>query len=146
MSVTNCTFNKPVDKYGVRNLQKKQKILEINISNKNDATVLLGPPSTKSAFDENLWIYIQSEKIEKNLFQVRKSNLLTNNILILEFDARGLLVKKEFLDINDMKDIEISKLDTKNKFSNKSFVYNFLSSLRQKINDPLGKRKKPSQQ
>jgi len=146
MSVTNCTFNKPVDKYGVRNLQKKQKKLEINISNKNDATVLLGPPSTESTFDENLWIYIQSEKEEKNLFQVRKSNLLTNNILLLEFDARGLLVKKEFLDINDMKDIEISKLDTKNKFSNKSFVYNFLSSLRQKINDPLGKRKKPSQQ
>ena len=33
--------------------------------------------------------------------------------------------------------------NTDNVFTKKSFVYDFLSSMRQKINDPLGKRKKP---
>jgi hypothetical protein len=53
-------------------------------------------------------------------------------------------VKKDFFDINDMNNIKISSLKTGKKFSKRSFVYDFLSSMRQKINDPLGVRKKPN--
>ena len=42
-----------------------------------------------------------------------------------------------------MNDLKISSLNTKNKYLKNSFVYDFLSSMRQKINDPLGKRKSP---
>ena len=68
--------------------------------------------------------------------------MLTNNVLILEIDNKGLLVKKDFFNIDDMNKLKFSEQDTKITYSKKSFVYDFLSSIRQKVNDPLGKRKK----
>jgi hypothetical protein len=68
--------------------------------------------------------------------------LLVNNVLILEISSKGLLVKKNLLNINDMKKIKFSDKTTKITYSKNSFVYDFLSSLRQKVNDPLGKRRK----
>jgi hypothetical protein len=41
-----------------------------------------------------------------------------------------------------MNKIKFSKQETENVYTKDSFVYDFLSSMRQKINDPLGKRKK----
>ena len=69
---------------------------------------------------------------------------------MLEIDSKGLLAKKEFLDINDMKEVKFTDDVTVMNYSKKSFVYDFLSSMRQKVNDPLGirakKRKKINQQ
>tara|TARA_B100001059_G_C17396098_1_gene361452 strand:- start:109 stop:237 length:129 start_codon:yes stop_codon:yes gene_type:complete len=42
-----------------------------------------------------------------------------------------------------MNEAELSKMSTEAKYTKNSFIYDFLSSMRQKINDPLGKRKKP---
>jgi hypothetical protein len=53
------------------------------------------------------------------------------------------MLKKDFYDITKMNKIKFSKKKTEEKYTKKSFVYDFLSSMRQKINDPLGKRKKP---
>jgi DNA polymerase II large subunit len=61
---------------------------------------------------------------------------------LLEIDSKGLLAKKEFLDINDMKKVKFIDDATDISYSKKSFVYDFLSSMRQKVNDPLGKRKR----
>ena len=41
-----------------------------------------------------------------------------------------------------MNDIEIATDKTDSVYGKRSFVYDFLSSMRQKINDPLGKRRK----
>ena len=41
-----------------------------------------------------------------------------------------------------MKTIEFSDKTTESAYNKNTFIYNFLSSLRQKINDPLGKRKR----
>ena len=41
-----------------------------------------------------------------------------------------------------MANINFSKDETEIYYNKRSFVYDFLSSLRQKVNDPLGKRKK----
>ena len=69
---------------------------------------------------------------------------------MLEIDSKGLLAKKELLDINDMKKVKFTDDVTDISYSKKSFVYDFLSSMRQKVNDPLGvrakKRKKINQQ
>jgi len=67
---------------------------------------------------------------------------LINNVLVLEIDKYGLLAKKDLYDLNDMNDLNFSKNETKIEFSKRSFVYDFLSSMKQKMNDPLGKRKK----
>jgi len=140
---TSCTLNKVVKKHGVRNLEKKQEKLTILKTNKNDIRQLLGPPSSKSTFDNDIWIYIEREITNDKLLKLGKEKLITNNVLFLEIDTMGLLVKKNFYDINEMKETEFTSLSTETKYTKKSFVYDFLSSMRQKINDPLGKRKKP---
>ena len=141
--ILNCSLNKVVNKHGVRNLDEKQTQLIINQSNTNDIRKILGPPSTKSAFDNDVWIFIEREITNEKVYKLGKQKLTTNNILVLEIDNKGLLVKKDFFDINDMNKIKISSLKTESKYSKRSFIYDFLSSMRQKINDPLGKRKKP---
>ncbi|MDA7719647.1 hypothetical protein N8815_03815, partial [Candidatus Pelagibacter sp.] len=52
----------------------------------------------------------------------------------------GILKKKEFYNKDDMKDLKIVKNTTESGFKRNNFVYNFMSSMRQKINDPLNKR------
>tara|TARA_A100000164_G_scaffold150915_1_gene133857 strand:- start:558 stop:1022 length:465 start_codon:yes stop_codon:yes gene_type:complete len=141
--ITSCTINNVVKKHGVRNLEKKQKNLIILETNKNDIQEILGPPSSKSVFDNDLWIYIEREITNDKLLKLGKKKLITNNVLFLEIDSKGLLVNKSFYDINEMNETKLSKLSTEAKYTKKSFVYDFLSSMRQKINDPLGKRKKP---
>jgi len=148
--VVNCNFNKIVDSHGSHYLEKKQKKLTINTSNKNDIISLLGPPSTKSKFDNDLWIYIERKKTRTSILKFGTKKIYINNVLLLEIDSKGLLAKKEFFNINDMKEIKFIEDETDITYSKRSFVYDFLSSMRQKVNDPLGirakKRKKINQQ
>ena len=140
--VSNCKFDKIVNSHGVHYLDKKQKELIVQFSNKNDIIQLLGPPATKSKFNNDLWIYIERKKTRTTLLKLGKKKIFANNVLLLEIDNKGLLAKKDFFDINDMKKINFSDSKTENTESKKSFVYDFLSSMRQRMNDPLGVRKK----
>jgi len=141
--ITSCTLDRVVKKHGVRNLEKKQKKLLIFETNKNDIQEILGPPSSRSIFDNDLWIYIEREITNDKLLKLGGEKLIVNNVLFLEIDNKGLLIKKNFYDINEMNEAKLSELSTEAKYSKRSFIYDFLSSMRQKINDPLGKRKKP---
>ena len=114
--------------------------IEVNTTNKNDLIKIFGEPSTKSSFDNDVWIYIERKITNTHLFGRRE--LIVNNVLVLEIDQRGLLAKFEFYNIEDMNKINFDKDNTGKTFGKKSFVYDFLSSMRQKINDPLGVRKK----
>ena len=140
--IANCTINKVVKHHGVHYLEKKHKNLVLNISNKNDITTLLGPPSTKSTFDNDIWIYIEKKTSNKSILKLGKEILIVNNVLVLEVNTKGLLVKKEFFDIDKMKDLKFSKKSTDNDYLKKSFIFDILASMRQKINDPLNKRRK----
>ena len=140
--ISNCSINKVEKTHGVPYLGEKQEKLFINKSNKNDIISLLGPPSTKGSFDNDLWIYIERQKVGTKLYSLGEKKLAKNNVLILEINSMGLLAKKDFLDINKMNDLDFSNKSTSNKYSKNSFVYSFLSSMRQRLNDPLGQRKK----
>ena len=144
--VVNCKFNKIVDSHGSHYLEKKEKELTINISNKNDIISILGPPSTKSKFDNDLWIYMERKKTRISLLKLGKKKIYVNNVLLLEINNKGLLAKKKFFNIKDMNEIEFVDDETEITYSKRSFVYDFLSSMRQKINDPLGVRKKKRKQ
>tara|TARA_B100000963_G_scaffold294035_1_gene264577 strand:+ start:659 stop:1129 length:471 start_codon:yes stop_codon:yes gene_type:complete len=141
--ISNCSFNLVDDHHGVYYLEKKEKKVIVNQSNINDITSIFGEPSTKSSFDNDVWIYIE-RKITNTHF-MGKRKLITNNVLVLEIDDKGILAKKDFYDIDDMNKL---KFDTKRSESlqKRNFIYNFLSSLRQTINDPLGVRKKKREQ
>ena len=139
--LSNCTLNKVVQHHGVHNLEKKQLKLKINTSNKNDITKIIGPPSTKSTFDNDVYIYIERKTSSSRLTKLGKKKLLTNNILILEINSKGVLVSKKFYDKKSMQKIKFEENITNTDYSKRSFVFNFLSSLRQKIDDPLGKKR-----
>ena len=123
-------------------LEEKVKKLTINEDNKNDVIRVLGPPSVESNFDNDLMFFIERKILVTGLTRLGKRQILTNNVLIAEVDNRGILVKKEFIDLNQMNDLEISKKITEIDYQKTSFIYDFLSSMRQKVNDPLGKKTK----
>ena len=102
----------------------------------------MGPPLTKSAFDNNVLIYIEKKTSSTKLTKLGKQILLTNNVLVLELDGTGILLDKKFYTKEDMSKIDFDKAITVTSYNRKEdFVYSFLSSVRQKVNDPLGKKR-----
>ena len=124
----------------MQNLEKKSEKIILNQTNKNDIFKLLGPPSTYSLGNVDTLIYIERTTSSSKLTKLGGKKLLTNNVLVLEINNRGLAINKSFLDKEDMNKIDFSKKITEKRYSDKDFVYNFLSSIRKKINDPLGKK------
>ena len=140
--VSNCSFKPVVKHHGVPFLEKKQASLKINESNKNDIKKILGNPSTKSKFDNDIWIYIERKQTQSKFKNLGRMEIYENNVLVLEIDNYGILKKKEFYNIDDMENIKITQATTEAGFKRNSFIYDFMSSMRQKINDPLGQRAK----
>ena len=140
--LSSCALKKVSKHHGVHFLNKKQDKLIIDKANKNDILKILGSPSTKSTFDNDIWIYIERKTIQSSPLTLGKQRLTVNNVLVLEINSKGLLEKKEFLDLNNMKDIKFTDQTTENQYKQNTFVFDFLSSMRQKINDPLGKKKR----
>ena len=141
MFLASCSLNKVVQHHGVHNLEKKQAKLKINYTNKNDIIKLIGPPSTKSTFDNDVYIYIERKTSSSKLTKLGKKKLMMNNVLVLEIDTTGILLSKKFYNMDDMNNIKFDEDKTSLNYSKRSFVYSFLSSLRQKIDDPLGKKR-----
>ena len=140
--VSACTLKKVQKHHGVHFLDKKQEKLIVNKSNKNDILRLLGAPSTKSTFDNDIWIYIEIKTDNSSLTNFGKEQIIANNVLVLEINNMGLLKKKDFLDLNNMRKIKFTERTTDSQYKKSTFVFDFLASMRQKINDPLGKRKR----
>ena len=139
--ISNCSLRKVEKHHGVYNLKKKSDKLELFQTNTNDVIINFGIPSTKSLFDNDVWIYIERKFTTTKLSSFGKENLLVNNVLVLEFNTMGMLVKKELLDIDKMNNLIISDDETSVVNKKDTFVSNFLTSLIKKIDDPLGKKK-----
>ena len=140
--ISGCGVKRNIDHHGVHQLEKKNKLLFIGETNKNDMFQILGPPSVESTFDTDVLFYIERKIVTKSLIKLGEREILVNDVLVTEFDNRGLLIKKELFNLNQMNDLKLTNKVTSRDYQKKSFIYNFLSSMRQKINDPLGKRKK----
>ena len=135
---SNCSLNKVVQHHGVHNLEKKQEKLKINQSNKNDILKIIGPPSTKSTFENDVYIYIERKTSNSKLSKLGKKVLIVNNVLILDINQKGLLVEKKFYNKDDMNKIKVDEKITSADYSKRSFIYNFFYTLRQRIDDPRG--------
>ena len=142
LTIANCSLQKPIKHHGVHKLELKQKKLIVNVTNKNDIIKILGPPSVQSRFDTELLFFIERKITNTSSLKLGKQIIMTNNVLIVELDSYGILEKKVFYDLKKMNALKFSKNTTDIDYTKQSFVYDFLSSMRQKINDPLGKRRK----
>ena len=140
--ISNCSFKPVVKHHGVPFLEKKQSKLIINKSNKNDIIKILGSPSTKSKFDNQVWIYIERKQTQSKLKNLGKMKIFKNDVLVLEINDYGILKDKKFYNKDDMEKIKVVEAETGAIYKKNSFIYDFMSSMRQKINDPLGQRAK----
>tara|TARA_B100001123_G_C15075509_1_gene933461 strand:- start:455 stop:907 length:453 start_codon:yes stop_codon:yes gene_type:complete len=131
--ISSCSTHEVVKTHGISYLEKREKLIKLNQSNKNDVVKILGQPSTRGMTDENLWIYIERTKKRGKLLKLGKNYLVKNNVLVLEFNRFGILDKKEFYDINKMKKIKFAKKSTENEIKKENFIYSFLSSIRTKM-------------
>ena len=138
--ILSCSTNKVKNNHGVLSLNNKYNKIVIEKSNSNDILNLLGPPSTKSSFDTNIWIYIERKKTNQSIFKLGKQKIEKNNVLVLELDNKGIIAKKKIYNLDDMNDYKFVEKATQKDFSQNSFVYGVLSSLRDKINAPVRKR------
>ena len=138
-----CSLNKVKNNHGVLSLENKISKIKINKSNTNDIINIFGPPSTKSTFDNNLWIYIERKKTNRSVFMLGSKKIVKNNVAILEIDNKGILKKKEIYDLNKMNKYKFSENTTQANYKKNSYIYGVLTSLREKINAPA-KRKKVS--
>ena len=131
--LTGCQRNELIKTHGIAYLDKREKLIIVNESNKNDTIDILGQPSSKGMTNENIWIYIERTKTRGKLLKLGRNYLKKNNVLILEFDKYGILNKKEFYDKDDMNRINFARAITENDLKKENFVYSFLSSIRQKM-------------
>ena len=133
-----CQRNEVIKTHGIAYLNKREKLIIVNETNKNDAISILGQPSTKGMVDDNIWIYIERTRTRGKLLKLGRNYLKKNNVLVIEFDKYGIVEKKDFFNKDDMKQVSFAKDTTENELRKENFIYSFLSSVRQKM---LMKRK-----
>ncbi len=131
--IISCQRKEVIRTHGISYLEKREKLIFVNKTNKNDAINIFGQPSTKGMTEENLWIYIERTITRGKMLRLGRNLLKKNNVLVLEFDKHGVLKKKEFYNIHDMKKLTFEKNITENEIRKENFIYSFLSSIRQKM-------------
>ena len=136
--ITACQQNEIVKTHGISYLDKREKLIIVNKSNKNDTINVLGQPSTRGMTDKNLWIYIERTKSSGKLLKLGKDYTKKNNVLVLEFSKFGILTKKEFYNKEMMNKVSFAKEVTENEILKENFIHSFLASVRQKM---LSKKK-----
>jgi len=131
--IISCQRHEIVKTHGISYLEKREKLIIVNESNKNDAIKIFGQPATKGMTDNNLWIYIERTTTRGKLIKLGRTYLKKNNVLVLEFNKYGILQKKEFYNKESMKNIKFAKNITENNIRKENFIYSFLSSIRTKM-------------
>ena len=132
-AIIGCQRHEVIKTHGISYLDKREKLIVVNKTNKNDAITILGQPATKGMVDDNLWIYIERTRTRGKLFKLGRNYLKKNNVLVLDFDKYGILKKKEFYNKKNMNQINFAKNVTANEIRRENFIYSFLSSVRQKM-------------
>ena len=142
---TNCSLSKVEKRHGTPFLEKKEKLLLINKTNKNDILKDLGSPSTQSFFDKDIWIYIEKITTTDSLIRLGRKNNLVSNVLVLEINSKGLLSSKKIYSLRDIKNLNFTDMKT-TKTEKDSFVYGVLTNLKQKIDSPKRRRSNTKKQ
>ena len=140
--ITACSSNKVSKNHGFIFLENKLQTIIINKSNKNDVLQSIGHPSTISEFNSNKWFYIERKQTNQSLLKLGIKKISKNNILIIEFNDKGLVENKRLVNLNDMNELKYVKKITSKEFEQDNTIYNIFSSLREKVNAPARNRSK----
>ena len=128
-----CQLQEPTKNHGIVFLKNRSEKLTINNSNSNDVLRIIGHPHTKSINNINEWLYFERTLTKGEYHKLGQNILKTNNVLVLNFDKYGILVKKQLLEKEDKNKLLFSKKETENDITQKSIVEKFLSSVKNKM-------------
>ena len=125
-----CSLTPNMKMYGIANLDKRQEVLKVGLTNKNDVIQLLGETILKEQSGVDNWAYIETVET-KNILGTTK--IVKNNVLLLIFDNKGVLSKKKYLNINDLNELKIDQSITSSNAINDSFSKKIFSSMRKRM-------------
>ena len=86
-----CQRSEVIKTHGISYLDKREKLISINESNKNDVIKFLGRPSTKGMTDDNLWIYIERTRTRGGLLKLGNSIIPLDELPMTKSDSRSKL-------------------------------------------------------
>jgi len=95
-------------------------------STRADATSLLGSPTAKATFDDNTWIYI-GETTRTRV--ARTPGILQQDVVVLSFDAGGVLRRVKKLNQDDGMDVAVVSRATPSPGSEASFMQQLLGNV-----------------
>jgi|TARA_B110000967_G_C18754464_1_gene494599 outer membrane protein assembly factor BamE (lipoprotein component of BamABCDE complex) len=133
ITLNNCQLKEPIKSHGINFLDNRYKNLTVGKTNKNDVIKLIGNPHTTSISSNDTWIYFERTITRGDMIKLGQNVLKKNNIVELKFDKYGILSAKNNYNKENMNKIKYSEKTTKNINIKKSFVSQFLSSVKQKM-------------
>ena len=123
-----------VKSHGIFFLENRDRLLEINSTNKNDVINILGQPHTRSIKDKDTWLYIERTRSRGKITKLGRNVLVNNNVLVIRFNQNGILEEKILYNKKDMNNYKFAEKITENDIKRGSFLESFLSSIREKMN------------
>ena len=92
----NCQIKKSTKNHGINYLENRYNLLKVDFTNINDTRTLLGYPHSKSLDNDKTWYYFERTISKGNLHKFGQQVLRDNNVVVLTFNERGILKKKNF--------------------------------------------------
>lgn len=125
-----CSPKKIENVFGVHNLLIKQKSLNLNQSNRNDILKILGEPLAKDFIDKNIWLFNETKE---GVSYFGKKYIIKSDTIIVQFDNKGILINKQILNINQMKDLSFDEFKTASLSIDQSLFKQILSSTKKRL-------------
>jgi outer membrane protein assembly factor BamE (lipoprotein component of BamABCDE complex) len=100
--------------------------LVVGTSTRADATALVGTPTIRAAFDDNVWIYISSVTQTR---VGRTPGVLDQRVVVLTFNDQGVLASVETRDKSDSQPVDVVTRTTPAPGSETSFLQQLLGNI-----------------
>ena len=113
--------------------QEELKVLQSTTLNKSEVLEILGQPSTKSTFSDNVWYYIYFIQKERAYFKVKNTS---NNVLKIKFDKKQNVESYGIIRNNTSIKIDITNDKTNNMAFKRGLVRELLDSFVRRLEEP----------
>ena len=93
--IQNCQIKKATKNHGINYLENRYVLLESNKSNRNDVIKILGKPHVQS-IEDKIHGCILKEFYKGQLHKLGRNVLTENNVVVLNFNNKGILQQKNY--------------------------------------------------
>jgi len=125
--LTSCGFfEAPAQLRGNKIEADRLQQLAVGTAGRADATALLGSPTVRSPFDDNVWIYV-SETTQPRVG--RTPAVLSQETVVLTFDDQGTLRSVERKSLDDSVPVDVVSRTTPSPGTEASFLQQLLGNI-----------------